>query len=125
MSVVQLKERGNEWLAKGDNKRAVEMYSKALELEPSNVAVRSNRALAFLNLGDHAACIDDATIVLETAPANVKCLLRRSVALKSVGRLAAMFRCFCDFLFFVCILVSKRTLTQTRSSIGWSVARIF
>jgi Flp pilus assembly protein TadD len=42
--VDQLKEEGNQNFKKGNYDQAYEMYTKALEIDPSNAIVWSNRA---------------------------------------------------------------------------------
>jgi hypothetical protein len=44
---------------------AINAYSRALQVDDSLVAVRSNRAACFLSLRDHAACEADCLIILK------------------------------------------------------------
>lgn len=44
----QLKSKGNEYFSKGDYKNAIIMYSDAIQLNPSNSILYSNRAFAYI-----------------------------------------------------------------------------
>jgi tetratricopeptide (TPR) repeat protein len=48
--VLQEKQKGNECFAKKDYLGAIEHYTKALELDPTNIVLLSNRAQCFLCL---------------------------------------------------------------------------
>jgi tetratricopeptide (TPR) repeat protein len=73
--------------AKGDWQLALEHYTAALRLEPSNSAAQNNRAMAYLKINRFADAAADCTAVLQTSPSNVKALLRRATAFQSMGQL--------------------------------------
>ena len=62
----EIKARGNSLFGKKEYKDAVEQYDKALELDPTNHVVYSNRAAALIELGQFEEAV-------ESARACVKC----------------------------------------------------
>ena len=72
----RLKGDGNELLAQGRTKEAVEKYSAALLLQ-RNAVYLANRALAYSRLDLHTLSIEDATHAIELDPSYVKGYYRR------------------------------------------------
>ena len=60
-----LKQKGNECFKKRDYLNAIEMYTKALELDKSNKALWLNRALVHNKLERYKEAIDDCSSVIE------------------------------------------------------------
>ncbi|KAJ3185845.1 Dynein assembly factor 4, axonemal [Gaertneriomyces sp. JEL0708] len=58
-SPLFLKDKGNGFYKAGNFEAAVNAYTAALDLDPSNVTCLSNRAACHLHLKAHQACIDD------------------------------------------------------------------
>ncbi|XP_023242274.1 hsp70-Hsp90 organizing protein 3-like [Centruroides sculpturatus] len=58
--VLELKEKGNESLKKGNYAEAMIHYTHALKLDPSNYQLYSNRSLAFLKLQQYYYALEDA-----------------------------------------------------------------
>uniref|UniRef100_A0A674HDD9 Translocase of outer mitochondrial membrane 34 n=1 Tax=Taeniopygia guttata TaxID=59729 RepID=A0A674HDD9_TAEGU len=78
-----LKEEGNEFVKKGNHKKAVEKYSESLKLN-KECATYTNRALCFLSLKQYKEAAQDCTEALKLDPKNVKALYRRAQALKEL-----------------------------------------
>ncbi|RLV98732.1 hypothetical protein DV515_00010378 [Chloebia gouldiae] len=78
-----LKEEGNEFVKKGNHKKAVEKYSESLKLN-KECATYTNRALCFLTLKQYKEAAQDCTEALKLDPKNVKALYRRAQALKEL-----------------------------------------
>lgn len=53
-------QQSNEACQRGDFHAAVHLYSDALEADPQNCILYSNRSAALLKLGQHQAALDDA-----------------------------------------------------------------
>ncbi|XP_034025781.1 tetratricopeptide repeat protein 28-like [Thalassophryne amazonica] len=53
-------QQSNEACQRGDFQAAVQLYSDALEADPQNCILYSNRSAALLKLGQHQAALDDA-----------------------------------------------------------------
>ena len=77
---VRLQQDGNVAFRAGDYKRAVEMYSKCIDLDSSMVAARANRAMAYLKAGEPQSALDDCEAVIAQDARNVKCWLRKGQA---------------------------------------------
>jgi tetratricopeptide (TPR) repeat protein len=79
-----LKNDGNAAMNKGDFAHALEKYTESIKTDPSNLAARSNRVLAFLKLKRFLDAINDATIVVDSSdPSETikrKAIFRRSEA---------------------------------------------
>ena len=59
-------DRGNSYLAKGDRKRAIADYTKAMQLDPTYKNAVSSRAVAYM-LGRQENAIKDASMAIQLA----------------------------------------------------------
>lgn len=59
------KERGTEAYKKRDFETAIACYTKALELDPDNMSLLTNRAAAKLEAGDMHGCIEDCQAAID------------------------------------------------------------
>lgn len=66
LSGEELKDMGNRYFEGGDFRKAVRMYSKAIEKDPSNAAIYSNRSAAYLQASKQMG-IDTRTMALRDA----------------------------------------------------------
>ncbi|MCJ1244999.1 hypothetical protein MMC30_002200 [Trapelia coarctata] len=67
-----LKEQGNTAFRAGEFKTAEELYSKAIQKDPSNPALFTNRAFTRIKLLSWDAVIDDCIKAIEFQPENMK-----------------------------------------------------
>ncbi|CAG8555374.1 11947_t:CDS:2 [Acaulospora colombiana] len=81
------KETGNTFFKKGNYKKAIEHYGKALELDPKEAVYVINRAMAHLKLKNWVEAESDCTLGLLLHPGNVKALWRRGIARREMGSL--------------------------------------
>uniref|UniRef100_A0A5S6R2M5 Stress-induced-phosphoprotein 1 n=1 Tax=Trichuris muris TaxID=70415 RepID=A0A5S6R2M5_TRIMR len=86
MDAVQLKVRGNIALAEGKYDDAVELYSKAIELEPSNHVLYSNRSAAYAKAGKYTLALSDAEKTVSLKKDWAKGYSRKGAALSLLGR---------------------------------------
>lgn len=87
MSALEFKNKGNQALQQGDTNKAIELYSKGLEIEPENPELLSNRSAAFVKLEKYADALNDAEKLLKLRPNWGKTYLRKGMALHGLGRL--------------------------------------
>lgn len=58
-------QQSNEACQRGDFQAAVHLYTNALQADPQNCILYSNRSAALLKLGHHQAALDDAVKACE------------------------------------------------------------
>ncbi|GJQ15201.1 hypothetical protein GpartN1_g6992.t1 [Galdieria partita] len=56
---LEEKDLGNEYYKKKQFQEAIEHYNKAIELDPWNISLLTNRAAAYLEMGDYESCMED------------------------------------------------------------------
>ncbi|XP_005108663.1 RNA polymerase II-associated protein 3 [Aplysia californica] len=83
----QEKDKGNDFLKRGDIDKAVEAYSKGMDFDPTNAILPANRAMALLKQQKFAAAELDCTTSISLDPMYVKAYLRRATARSSLGKL--------------------------------------
>lgn len=85
----RMKEEGNQCFKSGKTQQAVELYSQALEVDPTNKGTNSkllqNRALCYNKLKNYQAAIDDCTRALELDPSYTKAKKTKAKALGENG----------------------------------------
>lgn len=86
MSADEEKKLGNEAFSKKDFKTAIEHFTKAIELAPTNHVLYSNRSAAYAGLGDYDSALKDADKVIEINPSWARGHGRRATALHFLGR---------------------------------------
>ena len=80
------KSQGNTALQAGQYPEAIELYTKAIGLEPSNAVYFSNRAAAFASLKRWREALDDSHEVVTLKPDWVKGWVRRGSAFTGLGK---------------------------------------
>ncbi|KAG7098936.1 hypothetical protein E1B28_000826 [Marasmius oreades] len=68
----ELKQRGNALMSSKKFDEAIDSYTQAIALDPSNPIYYSNRAAAYSSKGDHLSAIGDAELALANDPKFVK-----------------------------------------------------
>jgi len=66
--------------------KAIEFYSKAIDLNPNNAIFYSNRAAAYSHIGDHQKAVDDCKISIKLNPGYSKAYGRLGLAYFSLGK---------------------------------------
>ncbi|ETI19952.1 hypothetical protein G647_08967 [Cladophialophora carrionii CBS 160.54] len=82
-----LKAEGNKAFAAKDFKTAVDKFSQAIELDPTNHVLYSNRSGAYASLKDYQAALDDANKTTELKPDWAKGWGRKGAAQHGLGDL--------------------------------------
>lgn len=78
--------KGNEWFARGAYEEALECYTAALNVAPSDARVWSNRSACHAALGRWAAALEDADGAVAADPDFAKAHSRRGAALLALDR---------------------------------------
>ncbi|KAK7028981.1 Small glutamine-rich tetratricopeptide repeat-containing protein 2 [Paramarasmius palmivorus] len=68
----EFKAKGNSLMSSKKYDEAIESYSQAITLDPTNPIYYSNRAAAYSSKGDHLSAIGDAELALANDPSFVK-----------------------------------------------------
>eukprot|EP01027_Heterolobosea_sp_BB2_P007767 GEZU01011530.1.p1 GENE.GEZU01011530.1~~GEZU01011530.1.p1 ORF type:complete len:129 (-),score=40.78 GEZU01011530.1:41-427(-) len=78
------KAEGNDWFKKGNYGKACASYTKAIEADPENYVLYSNRCAAFLKLEKWNRALKDAEKSLQLNPQWVKGYFRKAASLKGL-----------------------------------------
>ncbi|XP_069136443.1 tetratricopeptide repeat protein 28-like isoform X1 [Argopecten irradians] len=76
----------SEAVNSGDFRRAVQLYSEAISLDPSNHILFTNRSAAYAKLQQYKKSVEDARKAKEINPKWPKAYLREGVALQHLGQ---------------------------------------
>lgn len=66
--------------------KAIEMYTKAIELEPKNAVFYANRSLAHLRQESFGSALEDGVSAVKADPSYLKGYYRRAAAHMSLGK---------------------------------------
>jgi stress-induced-phosphoprotein 1 len=83
---LQFKNKGNAHLQKGEFDAAIEAYTKAIELIPTDHIFYSNRSAAYLSSNQALKALDDAQVCINLAPTWPKGHSRKGAALHALKR---------------------------------------
>ncbi|KAK9844068.1 hypothetical protein WJX81_003556 [Elliptochloris bilobata] len=84
-SSAKFRHAGNKAFQRGRIKEAVRLYTEALQLEPDNTVVYSNRSLCHLRLKEHAEAARDALAAVRCDVMRAKSWARAGDALGALG----------------------------------------
>jgi tetratricopeptide (TPR) repeat protein len=74
------KDEGNKEMKANQLAKAIQLYSKAIDLDPSNSSAYNNRAMAYIKTSKYDKAIADASTCLALDEHNTKALYRRGLA---------------------------------------------
>uniref|UniRef100_A0A915IV98 Uncharacterized protein n=1 Tax=Romanomermis culicivorax TaxID=13658 RepID=A0A915IV98_ROMCU len=89
---------GNESFKKGNFEQALVHYNKAIELEPENAILYSNRSATYNELGKFWSSLEDARRTNKLSPKFVKGHLRCGAACANLGRFGEALEAFREAL---------------------------
>lgn len=81
-----LKDKGNAALAENKFEEAIKYYTEAINLDPKNHVLYSNRSAAYAKANKYAQALQDADKTVELKPDWGKGYSRRGTALAYLGR---------------------------------------
>ena len=64
----ELKKKGNEALKKGDADEAIKLYTEAIQLDPNNHVLYSNRCAAYMRQEKYSQALEDAEATIKIKP---------------------------------------------------------
>jgi serine/threonine-protein phosphatase 5 len=79
-AVDALKQKGNDFFGKKEYDEAIEAYSEALALDPTNAVILCNRAICYIRTEKYGAALEDANKAIEKDASNPKAYYRRGAA---------------------------------------------
>jgi stress-induced-phosphoprotein 1 len=86
MSATDLKNQGNAAVSAGKYQEAIDLYTQAIDLEPSNHVFYSNRSAAHMNMNNAQKALEDANKCISIKPDWVKGYSRKGAALHELGK---------------------------------------
>ncbi|AAZ11407.1 stress-induced protein sti1, putative [Trypanosoma equiperdum] len=86
MDATELKNKGNQEFSSGRYREAAEFFSQAINLDPSNHVLYSNRSACFASLHQYAQALSDAEKCVSLKPDWVKGYVRHGAALHGLRR---------------------------------------
>ncbi|KAG0243905.1 putative stress-induced protein STI1 [Mortierella sp. GBAus27b] len=89
MSAEEFKAQGNKAFLAKDYSNAIDLFSKAIELDPSNHVLYSNRSACYASLKEYAKALEDGEKTVELKPDWGKGYGRKATALYGQGRYPA------------------------------------
>jgi len=92
VSSLELKEQGNTAYKEGDFKKAEELYSQCIEVDPKSHIGLANRGLVRMKLERWELAASDLTRCLEIEPSYIKALLRRAKAFEMLRKRLSAYR---------------------------------
>jgi tetratricopeptide (TPR) repeat protein len=78
-------DHGNAYFAAGDYERALEEYSRALEMQPEDRVLVANRGVALLRLGRHDEALQGLNRSLQLRPDDPDTLMNKGIVLRNLG----------------------------------------
>lgn len=82
-----LKNLGNEEYGRGNYDTAIDLYTKAIEMDDTNPIFFSNRAQAHLTLGNFEQAIEDCDSALKIDQQFIKAYFRKALAVNQMTHL--------------------------------------
>jgi len=83
---LTFKNKGNDYFKNKDYKKAIEFYTKAIDLNSMDATYYGNRAACYFSMRDYKNCIKDCNEALGIDPKFAKALLRKGRSLYYLGK---------------------------------------
>ena len=89
-AATALKDEGNKALHEHHFEKATELYSQAIELNPTAI-LYANRAMAAIRMENYGMAIQDAEAAIDLDPNYLKAFYRRGSAKYALGKVRILF----------------------------------
>eukprot|EP01125_Pyxidicula_operculata_P020157 TRINITY_DN739_c0_g1_i1.p1 TRINITY_DN739_c0_g1~~TRINITY_DN739_c0_g1_i1.p1 ORF type:complete len:850 (-),score=164.87 TRINITY_DN739_c0_g1_i1:58-2607(-) len=89
-----LKDEGNKFMEKKQFEKAIEKYTEAISLDPSQPTYYGNRSQAYLNSKKYMEAVEDATRCILLDKNNAKAYFRKGCALFYMDKFSEAIECF-------------------------------
>ncbi|KAJ6622681.1 Stress-induced-phosphoprotein 1 [Pseudolycoriella hygida] len=91
-----LKEKGNVALGSENYSEAIDIYTKAIQLDDKNHVLYSNRSAAYVKAGKYEEALQDANKTIELNPTWVKGYSRKGTALSFMQKYTEAISAYSD-----------------------------
>ena len=91
-----LKEKGIQAFQQQNYNKAIEFFTKAIEIDPKNPTLFSNRAASYIELDDFQNAIKDSEMCISVDPNFIKGYIRKAQSLREVGNIEEAFAIISD-----------------------------
>lgn len=98
MSAKEFKDKGNAFVKEKKYKEALECYSQAINVDPNDPILYSNRSAMHSNLSEFKEALEDADKAIQLKPDYAKAYLRKGTALKGMNDIEGALAAFKDGL---------------------------
>lgn len=82
----KFKEKGNEAFKKHDFQKSIDLYTKAIEYDPTNHVYYGNRSFAYVKIELYGGALSDAKKAIELKPSYIKGYYRRATSNLALGK---------------------------------------
>ena len=86
LQAQKIKQQANECFANGQFEKAIDLYSDAINLDPTDAVFYSNRSFAHLRMESYGYSLTDANKAIQLNPNFVKAYYRRASANFAMGK---------------------------------------
>lgn len=82
----KIKAEANLYFNKNEFKKAIELYTQAIQIYPSNAIYYANRSFAYIKLEEYALALEDANRAIQLDPKYIKGYFRRGCCHLAMGK---------------------------------------
>jgi serine/threonine-protein phosphatase 5 len=82
----KIKAEANVYFNQNEFKKAIELYTQAIQFFPTNAIYYSNRSLAFIKIEEYVRALEDANKAIELDPKYIKAYFRRGCCHLALGK---------------------------------------
>ncbi len=83
--MLRIRELAKQHFKNKEYVQSVNLYTRAIQLQPDSALLYQNRAIARAKLDKHSEVVEDATIALVLDPGRDKAMFQRALAKEKLG----------------------------------------